>query len=332
MERTVRPRLVEKALNGDTGALSRCISLIEQGSVQAAKTIAGVQSRAGRAHIVGITGPPGVGKSTLVGAVIRGLRERDERVAVISVDPSSSFSGGALLGDRVRLSDHFLDDGVFIRSMATRGAFGGLADAVWPTAVLLDAAGFQYVIIETTGVGQTEIDVVDQADTVVVVLMPGSGDIVQMMKAGIMDVADIFVVNKADQPAAAVTVQAVRAKARHRSVPGWQVPVVATSAITLAGIKDLLITLAAHRTYLHGEAGGRAGTPDQRMAEQVVRRALGVMRGQLASALTSDVNGRRLLDEVLARKTDPTTAAHRLLAAYRCRDEGSPIQDPPAER
>ena len=192
--------LTEPLLQGDKRALARAISLVENDDPEGWALVREIYPHTGRAAVVGFTGPPGAGKSTLIGSLIK-LRRRDDRqVAVLSIDPSSPFRGGALLGDRIRLTEHFLDPGVFIRSMATRGALGGLAEAALQTALLMDAAGKDDVFLETVGVGQAEVDVIDHADSVVLVLIPGSGDSIQALKAGVMEIPDVIVVNKSDHP------------------------------------------------------------------------------------------------------------------------------------
>src|SRR5919197_1097377 len=202
--------LAERLLAGDKRALARAISLVEDDDPDGWALVREVYPHTGNAAVVGFTGPPGAGKSTLIGALVRHRRAQDRQVAVLSIDPSSPFGGGALLGDRIRLSEHFLDPGVFIRSMATRGALGGLAEAALQTALLMDAAGKDDVFLETVGVGQAEVDVVDHADTIVLVLQPGSGDSIQALKAGVMEIPDIIVVNKSDHPLTDTMVREIR--------------------------------------------------------------------------------------------------------------------------
>src|SRR5215212_3325503 len=194
------PTLADRVLAGDKRGLARAISLVENRAPEGDALVAELFPRTGKARIVGITGPPGVGKSTLIGAMTAELRKADRQVGVLSIDPSSPFTQGAVLGDRIRLSDHFLDEGVFIRSMASRGALGGLAEAALQAALLMDAAGRDQIFVETVGVGQAEVDVIDHADSIVLVLIPGSGDSIQALKAGVMEIPDIIVVNKADHP------------------------------------------------------------------------------------------------------------------------------------
>src|SRR5215211_7758347 len=230
------PTLAERLLAGDKRALARAISLVENRDPQGDRLVAEVFPRTGKARVVGITGPPGVGKSTLIGALTKQLRESGREVGVLSIDPSSPFTQGAVLGDRIRLADHFLDAGVFIRSMATRGSLGGLAEAALQAALLMDASGKDDVLLETVGVGQGEIDVVDHADTIVLALMPGSGDSIQALKAGVMEIPDVIVVNKSDHPLADTMVREVRSALSLGPRTDWKVPVVRTEATREEGI------------------------------------------------------------------------------------------------
>src|SRR5450432_1242103 len=247
------PTLAQRLLEGDRRALARAITLVENDDPAGWELVREVYPRTGRAAMVGFTGPPGVGKSTLLGALIKLERERERSIAVLSIDPSSPFSKGALLGDRIRLTDHFLDPGVFIRSMANRGALGGLSEAALQAALLMDASGRDVVLLETVGVGQAEIDVIDHADTVVLVLMPGSGDSIQALKAGIMEIPDIIVVNKADHPLTDTMVREIKgilALGGHRD---WIVPIVRTEAVRNVGIEELAEKLAEHRAHIEAE-------------------------------------------------------------------------------
>ncbi len=232
--------LSERLVAGDKRALARAITLIESDDPAGWELVREVYPRTGRARIVGFTGPPGVGKSTLIGALTAELRKAERQVAVLSIDPSSPFTHGALLGDRIRLSDHFLDPGVFIRSMASRGALGGLSEAALQVALAMDAAGKDDVLIETVGVGQAEIDIVDHADTIVLALMPGSGDSIQALKAGVMEIPDVIVVNKADHPMTDTMVREVRGVLALSHDPGgWQVPILRTEASRGEGVAEL---------------------------------------------------------------------------------------------
>src|SRR5947207_4746298 len=232
--------LAERLLQGDKRALARAISLVENDDPEGWALVKEVYPRTGRAAVVGFTGPPGAGKSTLLGALTKLERERDKTVAVLSIDPSSPFTQGALLGDRIRLSDHFLDPGVFIRSMANRGALGGLSEATLQAALLMDASGREVVLLETVGVGQAEVDIIDHADTVVLVLMPGSGDSVQALKAGVMEIPDVIVVNKSDHPLTDTMVREIRGVLSLGPRTSWRVPIVRTEASRGEGVDELV--------------------------------------------------------------------------------------------
>src|SRR6266480_2292637 len=243
--------LAERLREGDRRALARAISLVEDDRPEGWELVKLIYPHTGNAAVVGFTGPPGVGKSTLIGAVTKARREAGRSVGVLSIDPSSPFTHGALLGDRIRLSEHFLDEGVFIRSMANRGALGGLSEAALQAALLLDAAGRDEVFVETVGVGQAEIDIIDHADTVVLVLMPGSGDSIQALKAGVMEIPDLIVINKADHPMTDTMVREIRgvlSLANLDRVPeevarSWRVPILKTEATSGAGIPELVSAL-----------------------------------------------------------------------------------------
>src|SRR5688572_16346743 len=222
--------LARRVLSGDRRALARAISLVENRDPAGDTLVAELFPSTGKARVTGITGPPGVGKSTLIGSMTAELRKAGRGVGVLSIDPSSPFTRGAVLGDRIRLSDHFLDEGVFIRSMASRGALGGLSEAALQAALLMDAAGKEDVLVETVGVGQAEIDIVDHADTVVLVLMPGSGDSIQALKAGVMEIPDVIVVNKADHPLTETMVREIRNVLSLGPSEGWEIPVLRTEA------------------------------------------------------------------------------------------------------
>src|SRR6188768_1870010 len=234
---------------GDRRALARAITLVENGDPLAYELVREVYPETGSASVVGITGPPGVGKSSLIAALVRQIRAQDKTVGVVSVDPSSPFTQGALLGDRIRLTEHFLDPGVFIRSMGTRGALGGLAEAALQTALLMDAAGKDDVFLETVGVGQAEVDVIDHADSVVLVLIPGSGDSIQALKAGVMEIPDIIVVNKSDHPLADTMVREIRGVLALAPQEGWRVPIVKTEATRGEGVAVLAEKLTEHRAF-----------------------------------------------------------------------------------
>jgi LAO/AO transport system kinase len=307
------PSLAERLLAGDKRALARGISLVEDDDPEGWELVREVYPRTGNASVVGFTGPPGAGKSTLIGALIRLQRERGRSVAVLSIDPSSPFRGGALLGDRIRLSEHFLDPGVFIRSMATRGALGGLAEAALQTALLMDAAGKDDVFLETVGVGQAEVDVIDHADSVVLVLIPGSGDSIQALKAGVMEIPDVIVVNKSDHPLTDTMVREIRGVLSLAPQKGWRVPIVKTEAARGTGVEELAERLAEHRAYVEAE-----GTLSERRRRNLRNEVLGLatmrLRRALEASLHEDAEVAELLDQVVERKLDPATAASTILA------------------
>src|ERR671925_2000769 len=304
--------LAERLLAGDKRALARAISLVEDDDPEGWALVREVYPRTGNADVVGFTGPPGAGKSTLIGALVKHRRARDRSVAVLSIDPSSPFRGGALLGDRIRLSEHFLDPGVFIRSMATRGALGGLAEAALQAALLMDAAGRDDVFLETMGVGQAEVDIIDHADTVVLVLQPGSGDSIQALKAGVMEIPDVIVVNKADHPLTDTMVREIKGVLALGTREGWQVPVVKTEASRGEGVEELAERIAAHREFIDSE-GTLAERRRRNLMNEVVALAAGRLRRKLDEQVRDDPSVQELLDEVVSRRLDPASAAARLL-------------------
>src|SRR6201995_4699535 len=232
--------LAQRLLAGDKRALARGISLVENDDPAGWQLVREVYPHTGKAAVMGFTGPPGAGKSTLLGALTKLKREQDQTVAVLSIDPSSPFTKGALLGDRIRLTEHFLDPGVFIRSMASRGALGGLSEATLQAALLMDASGRDVVLLETVGVGQAEVDVIDHADTVVLALMPGSGDSIQALKAGVMEIPDVIVVNKKSHPLTDTMVREIRGVLSLGPKTSWRVPIVQTEAINDEGVQELV--------------------------------------------------------------------------------------------
>jgi LAO/AO transport system kinase len=312
--------LAQRLLDGDRRALARAISLVEDDRPEGWKLVREVYPHTGRASVVGFTGPPGAGKSTLIGALTAFRRKAGRTVGVLSVDPSSPFTQGALLGDRIRLSEHFLDPGVFIRSMANRGALGGLSEAALQAALLLDAAGRDDVFIETVGVGQAEVDIIDHADTIVLVLMPGSGDSIQALKAGVMEIPDVIVVNKADHPLTDTMIREIRGVLSLASAVGppddqrarWSVPIVRTEATQGTGVEELVERLEAHREHLMaaGELELRRG---RHLRNEVLAIAAARMRRRLEEELNGDDHFARLLAEVVARRLDPASAAEALL-------------------
>src|SRR5213596_1524681 len=265
---------------GEKRALARAITLVENSDPLAYDLVRDIYPETGRTYAVGITGPPGVGKSSLISTLIAHIREQGRTVGVISVDPSSPFTQGAMLGDRIRLADHFLDPGVFIRSMATRGSLGGPAEAALQAALLMDASGKDDVLLETVGVGQGEVDVVDHADTIVLALMPGSGDSIQALKAGVMEIPDVIVVNKSEHPLADTMVREVRAVLSLGPQGTWRVPVVRTEASKGEGIAELLERIDAHRRHIE-ESGSLA----ERRARNLRAEVLGIAAARLRHSL-----------------------------------------------
>jgi LAO/AO transport system kinase len=313
--------LARRLLNGDRRALARAISLVEDDRPEGWDLVREVYPHTGRAAVFGFTGPPGVGKSTLIGALTKARRAAGRTVGVLSIDPSSPFTQGALLGDRIRLTEHFLDQGVFIRSMANRGALGGLSEAALQAALLLDAAGRQDIFIETVGVGQAEIDIIDHADTIVLVLMPGSGDSIQALKAGVMEIPDVIVINKAQHPLTDTMVREIRGVLSLANLdeassgparPRWRVPIVKTEAARGEGIDELVERLGEHRAHIAAE-----GTLQERRGRNLRNEVLAIasarMRRRLEEELREDAQFKRLLQEVIERRLDPASAASALL-------------------
>ena len=310
------PDLVARARSGEPRAVARLISLVEDGSPQLREVAAALAPHTGRARVVGLTGAPGVGKSTLTSRLVTALRRKDLRVGVLAVDPTSPFSGGALLGDRVRMQDHATDPGVFIRSMASRGHLGGLSWATPQALRVLDAAGCDVVLIETVGVGQSEVEVAGLADSTVVLVAPGMGDGIQAAKAGILEIADVFVVNKADRDGADQTVRELKhglsLARRERLGPSWRPPVVRAIAARGEGLDDLVTALDEHRRWLvdRGELEQRR---QARAAAEVEAIALGQLRSRIG-----DLRGGAALDQlakrVAAGELDPYAAADDLVA------------------
>ncbi len=304
--------LAERLLAGDRRALARAISLVENDDPEGWALVREVYPHTGRAQVVGFTGPPGVGKSTLIGRLIEHGRARDRDMAVLSTDPSSPFTQGALLGDRIRLADHFLDPGVFIRSMASRGSLGGLSEATLQAALLMDASGRDDVFLETVGVGQAEVDIIDHADSVVLVLMPGSGDSIQALKAGVMEIPDVIVVNKSDHPLTDTMVREIRGVLSLGPQEGWRVPIVKTEASRGEGTEELTERIAEHQEHIR-EAGTLAERRRRNLMNEVLALATGRLRRRLEARVCDDESVQELLDEVVARRLDPASAAAKLL-------------------
>jgi GTPase len=297
---------------GDKRALARAITLVENSDALAYDLVRDVYPETGRAYAVGVTGPPGVGKSSLISALVGQVREAGKTVGVISVDPSSPFSHGALLGDRIRLADHFLDPEVFIRSMGTRGHLGGLAEATLQALLVLDAAGKELVFLETVGAGQSEVEVIGIADTVLLVLMPGSGDSIQALKAGIMEIPDVIAINKMDHPAAKTMLSEVRSILSLDKERAWRPPIVLTDATRGENVPELWEKIEAHRAFLDSE-----GLLEQRRRENLAGEVFAVAsaraKAHLERAVADDPELRRLLDEVQSRELDPLTAVREIM-------------------
>jgi LAO/AO transport system kinase len=307
-----REQLVAAIRAGDRRALARAITLVENGDQLAYQVVSDVYPDTGNAYAVGLTGPPGVGKSSLVSALIGLVRAADQTVGVISVDPSSPFTQGALLGDRIRLTDHFLDPDVFIRSMGTRGHLGGLAETTLQSLLVLDAAGKDVVFLETVGTGQSEVGVMSIADTVVLALMPGSGDSIQALKAGIMEIPDVIVINKLDHPMARTMMSEVRQVLSLGPHDGWKPPIVLTEAMRGEGVDILWEKITEHRAWLEAE-GELERRRRRNLAHEVFAVASTRARRHLEETVREDAELRRLLDEVQARKLDPLTAVREIL-------------------
>ena len=307
-----RETLAAGVRDGDRRALARAITLVENGDALAYDVVRDLYPETGGAYAVGLTGPPGVGKSSLISALLRHVRQDDTQVGVISVDPSSPFSQGALLGDRIRLSEHFLDPDVFIRSMGTRGHLGGLAETTLQTLLVLDAAGKDVVFLETVGTGQSEVGVISIADTVVLALMPGSGDSIQALKAGIMEIPDVIAINKMDHPMAKAMLNEVRQVLSLGPKTGWRPPIVLTDAVRGEGVDTLWEKIEEHRASLSSE-GELEVRRRRNLAAEVFQVASLRARRHIEEAVQDDPELRRLLDEVQDRKLDPLTAVREIL-------------------
>lgn len=317
--------LVERARGGDARAAARLVSLVEDGSPQLRTVMRAMAPFAGRAHVLGLTGAPGVGKSTTTSALVGAYRSQGKRVGVLAVDPTSPFTGGALLGDRVRMQDHATDPDVFIRSMATRGHLGGLASATPQALRVLDAAGYDVIMIETVGVGQAEVEVASLADSTLVIVAPGMGDAIQAAKAGILEVGDVFVVNKADRDGTQQTVRDLRNMIAMAdwSEPGWKPPIVTTVAVRGEGIDELVAKLDAHAAWLK-RSGERERRRRGRAAGEVAAIALAELRAQMG-ALPGNASLEELARKVARGEMDPYSAADELVASV---SPGPPGRDP----
>lgn len=308
--------LAQELLNGNTRALARAISLVENGGAEKEALLSSIFHLTGKAMVVGITGSPGAGKSSLVDKLIGELRAKGLSVGVLAVDPTSPFTGGALLGDRIRMQEHVLDKDVFIRSMGTRGSLGGLARATREAIKVLDAFGKDVILVETVGVGQSELDVMYTVDTTVVVLTPGAGDVVQTMKAGIMEIADIFAVNKADMEGAgrlAAEIENMLDLGQSRS---WRPPVVKTVSLTGQGVGDLYQALEKHWAYLR-ESGELTKKREQRLRNEVFDLVVEELRQEIDACLENKGMMEELLARVISREINPYVAAGQILSELR---------------
>ncbi len=310
--------LAERLLHGDRRALARMVTLIENESPQARHYLAELHQHAGHAHIIGVTGAPGAGKSTLVTHLVRELRRRDRKIGVIAIDPTSPFTGGAILGDRIRMMELAGDPNVFIRSMASRGSLGGLSASTRDVVRAMDAAGYDPIIVETVGTGQAEVEVMRAAQTVLVVSAPGMGDEVQAIKAGILEIADIFVVSKADKPGADQTVAELamllsldpNRRLHDKSKPYWRIPVLKTSAIKDQGITQLADAIEQHRQYLV-ESGMLANRAQRQVRSEVESLVVHAVLNALRDEVTAD-EWQRLVEDIITRERDPYSVASEL--------------------
>ena len=309
--------VVDRILHGEVRAAARLMRELDDGRPEARETLKEIYRHSGRAHIIGITGSPGVGKSTLTDRLIQYLRQEGKTVGVVAVDPTSPFSGGAILGDRIRMQRHALDEGVFIRSLATRGHFGGLTASARAVITVLDAMGKDYVLVETVGVGQDEVEIAATAYTTLVVTVPGMGDDIQAIKAGILEVADILVINKADREGASRTYQELMQMLElqaHRKASAWKAPVLMTQAKDNEGIEELMAAVRDHQEFLAREGGKALELARSSRARQEFLELLraGVAR-HLVKQLESDGRLTRVLSDILARRTDPYSASEALV-------------------
>lgn len=305
--------LSQQVIAGDRRALARAITVVEDGGKEAAQLVSSVFSRSGRAHVIGVTGSPGVGKSTLVDALITEARKQDLKVAVLAVDPSSPFTGGAILGDRIRMQGHTLDRKVFIRSMANRGHQGGVSLATYDAVRMLDASGFDVIIIETVGVGQSELAIAQTADTTILVLMPGSGDDIQAIKSGIMEIGDVFVVNKGDLPGANKSASEIVASLELAHFEtAWRPPVIVTIAETGQGIDELWQSVCDHKAFL--DASGLLETRrSKRIQAELSEIVADMARRNLKDSLANSTDVQDVITQIINREIDPHTAASHLI-------------------
>jgi LAO/AO transport system kinase len=307
--------LVRRLLAGDRRALGKLITLVDDGTQEGKEAIVKLFPKTGNAHIIGITGSPGVGKSSLINAIVKNIRGKNKTVGIVAVDPSSPFSGGALLGDRIRMQDHFTDEGVFIRSLASRGSLGGLSRSVNNVVRLLDAFGRDTIIVETVGAGQVEVDIVKTAQTVVVVMSPSYGDVIQMLKAGIIEIGDMFVINKSDLEGAHRTVEGLMSVLElNQKKEEWKPPIIQTVAIANKGITELVDTIELHRDYIR-----KSGVLRSRESKSIENELVQLVNEQVYEKITrGDIGGgeglNTMVSKVLSKQLDPYSAAQRILS------------------
>lgn len=316
-------KIVQGILNGERRMVARAISLIENEDPSKHKILSELYPYTGKAFVVGITGPPGAGKSSLVDCLLTTLRKQGLSIAVIAVDPTSPFSGGAILGDRIRMQEHALDKEIFIRSMGTRGSLGGLSRATKDAIQVFDAFGKDIILIETVGVGQSEVDIIKCADTTIVVLTPAGGDSVQTMKAGIMEIADIFVINKADMAGADRTCSEISLMLDLSSPKNWRPPIVRTSVLDSSGIKEMFAAIEKHRSFLE-ESGQLQKLRKDRIRRDVLDLVEYKIKTTIWEQISCNENFERVVSQIMSREIDPYTVAAHLLSGINL-DRGSSI-------
>lgn len=305
-------------MEGDKQLIARAISVAEdQGlSPQSRKIIKGIYEKTGKAHVLGITGPPGIGKSTMIGNLARMLSQKGHSVAVLAVDASSPFTGGSLLGNRIRMQDSLSKYGVFMRSLANRGISGGLSRSVWDSVMILDAAGYDYIIIETVGAGQADLDIIYLADTIVVVLAPGLGDQIQAIKSGIMEIADIFVINKMDREGSYIALKDIEEFLAYSTQGDWKVPVVGTNSLTGEGYEEYINSIEKHREFI----SAHPGTSTRRFRYELKIALEDEMMKKIEDEIQRLVSENRI-EDLVKSKTDPYSAAEKILQELLSSDE-----------